>query len=396
MNEHEAAFVLSELHYSDIEIGSGVVKARCSCSNRSDRTFRVFCGSGPPGYYCHRCKNKGPLLGLIWEKILQERRPYTKALYVTNESIISNSEVRLAPGRMDYSPFGKRAVERAGAPEVPYKPVTGIQLDLNGGVVKSEPPRTYTESDFERYKVGDLSYMKDRGFTDEVLDAYQIRHNPRDHRVVFPIRDWDGVIKGVSQRLVWDKDWCHRCKASLLNDEGERHYKCPSCRKLYAKYLHSKGLRRNEVLYGEWLHEDGCIPVLVEGMTDVMNLWQHGMNPANGFLPLAVMGSHPGRWQIGRVLEKCPDVPVVVVCDRDDPANYPDLPEGVAPGDLMLEKVREYAHAREPDRRVIEVVPDRFGVDPGDLLENHVKATISFIKNSSQSKDGPRNFLLAI
>jgi hypothetical protein len=403
MNESEAAFVLAELGYANINIGNGVVKAQCPCSSRGDTTFRIICGSGHPGYFCHRCKSSGSVLGLVWSRILSEKRPYTKALYVVNESIINQSEARLVPGRMDYKPFGDRAVEKKGAPKPTYRPVVGVQLDLQGRVAKRLPPKPFREKDFQRFKRGNQQYMRGRGFTDEVIDAYEVRENPGDRRVVFPIRDWDGTIKGVSQRLVWDQDWCFRCKTSLLTGKvgpdgtPQLHYKCPKCRKLYAKYLHSKGLRRNEVLYGEWLCTDEVrAVVLVEGMTDVLNLWQHGMRPANGILVLGVMGSHPGEWQIARVLAHLPSVPVVVVRDRDDPDEHPELPEGVAPGDLMVEKVRKYVHAREPERVVFEIVPDTLKVDPGDFLENHVQVAIGVIEEVVKGGLTSGSFSLAI
>lgn len=400
MNETEAAFVILELGYTNVLMGDGIVRADCQSCMKGGRTFRVMLNGKHPGFYCHRCHDSGPLLGLVWRRIVSDGRPYTKALYVVNEAIANAEEAETKVSRLDYQPFGDRPTVKRSAKPVDHIPVTGVQLDLGGRAVSSEKAPPFTEDQIQRYPKKYPLYMLDRGFTRETMDKFDVRINAQDRRVVFPIRDWDGAPKAVSQRLVWNEDHCMRCNSSILNDDGSRMYRCKNCGKMYSKYLHSKGFRRNDVLYGEWLIQDEShdgieFVVIVEGMTDVMRVWQLGMRPENGFLPLAVMGAYPGESQIRRILSRAPWASIVVMKDWDDPSKYPDLPPGMAPGDVMVEKVREYATMIRRESRVMEITPREMGMDPGDYSEADVKIAMEAAVEWQDSGEHTGKFSIA-
>jgi len=192
--------------------------------------------------------------------------------------------------------------------------------------------------------------------------------------VVFPSRDWGGKLVGVTKRLYWPNKWCYRCKTSLIDKEASKkrgkeklHHRCPKSGLYYSKYMHSSGPWRNTVLYGEWLYGKGAIPVIVEGSTDAMNLWEKGLRPPEAS-PLGVFGAIPGKEQIGRLLEKIPEgVPVVVLADNDQA------------GDNMAMYIREFVEQIDPDRDVIiGKVPDEVK-DPGDMTQEQVQELRTWI-----------------
>lgn len=370
--------ILHELGFADVRASTGgIVKARCECSNKGDRTFVVIVGD-PPGYHCHRCKRSGSLPDMVWEAWFAGKK-VLRSMLITSahyQAWMFEEEV-IPPTRLEYIPLadkpGIKQSERSRQ-DVPVKSIYGSQLSLEGKVVIEEV-KPIDESDLSKFKDGPAAYLLERGLSKKTQEAYNVRMNPWGHRVVFPIRDWSGTLVGMSQRRVYEGPKCPKCSADI-GAGSEMKYKC-DCGTINAKYMHSKGFRKSTVLYGEWLYEIGCVPVVVEGMTDVQNLYEMGLRPPVA-LPLAVMGGSAAESQVRRLLEKFPTGPVFVIRDHDDPTKYKDLPAGKAPGDLMAEGFEAAVRMIAPDRQVVHVIPT-LGKDPGDLTRTEVSLVIDAI-----------------
>jgi hypothetical protein len=257
----------------------------------------------------------------------------------------------------------KQNQESESRPRILY----GDQLELAKIPVKA-PAFVIKESDIKRFKKGPHPYLTNRAISVETQSAYEVRDNAWANRVVFPIRAWDGELRGYSQRIAYDGPLCPKCDREIGCGKDMK-YKC-ECGALHAKYMHSKGFKRNSVLYGEWLYENGCVPVICEGMTDVQNLYEKGLRPPFA-LPLGVMGGSAARSQVQRILEKFPGKTIYIVRDHDDPEKYAELPEGKAPGDIMAETLGATIKMMSPDTEVVHLIP-KMGQDPGDLTEDQV------------------------
>jgi DNA primase len=89
---------------------------------------------------------------------------------------------------------------------------------------------------------------------------------------------------------------------------------CARCKRYSPpKYLHSKGFKRNLMLYGEHRYKldrtDGRV-YLVEGHIDVLSMWQAHYRPVN-----ATLGSWPGQPQIEKLIRD--HERIIVVGDGD-------------------------------------------------------------------------------
>lgn len=376
MNVAEAAFIVQELGATEIRIRHDKVLCSCVVHQDSNPSAAVllhrFRGAT---FHCSSCGHNESLLALIWRKIQQNKRPYTRALAAYWDSVEADA-ANGSPTRLDYKPMADRAPLRDDAPALdrPTIPwLRGTQLDLKAISTEAPEKRVFTEDDLNRYQAVHPQYMlKERAFDQETLTTWEIRDAPRIHRAVFPIRNWSGGIYGVTRRLYWTRDYCFKCKANIRKPDGEMVYACKGCGQKLAKYLHSSGMHRNEILYGEWLYKDGAIPVLVEGTTDAMRLWQHGVRPPLA-MPMALLGACPGFDQTERLFSKT-DQPVVVVRDNDPPTEQ--HPNG--PGAQTFEHLTRHAKALGDNRRIIEITP--WSKDAGDMGKAEVDVLLNALE----------------
>ena len=206
------------------------------------------------------------------------------------------------------------------------------------------------------------------------------------HRAVFPIRDWAGKIYGVTRRLYWTGDYCFRCKENIRKPNGGMMYSCKKCSMKYAKYLHSSGMHRNDILYGEWLYKENAIPVLVEGTTDAMKLWQHGVRAPLAH-PFALLGACPGFEQVVRLFKKT-DRPVVVLRDNDPPT--PEHPRG--PGAQLYVGLVSHAKKMGDSRPLFEVTP--LSKDAGGMLPDEAALLLRFLEDVAAGLQKPGRYVL--
>jgi len=108
------------------------------------------------------------------------------------------------------------------------------------------------EDDFKKYMRKIPDYAFERGLTMAQCERWEIGYDPKEMRMIIPIRDKSGKLMGVSGR-------------DLLGDRKP-------------KYKHYYGLQKERVLYGEnYLDRDKKRGYIVEGFFDVWQLEAAGL-----------------------------------------------------------------------------------------------------------------------
>jgi hypothetical protein len=203
-------------------------------------------------------------------------------------------------------------------------------------------------------------YLRDRGISDAAVAAWELGWSPWNKRVMFPVKDAAGRLVATSGRLVDPNPICRKCRQPfIVRVEGEKQV-CACGDREPAKYMHSKGFKRNRMLYGEHLKAPGeTVVYVVEGHLDAVNMWQLGYRSV-----VALFGSAPGDEQVERLVRGWSKI--VVIADGDDagrklatemqemvdervpvtavllPASMPGKRERPDPGNLTAEEARQW------------------------------------------------------
>lgn len=295
---------------------------QCSCpfsdfhKSLSDRhpSFAVRIDARKPsGWFCYTCKKRGRLHGLVGAVTKLTGRIYDQSLHdYAHRDGDTRSLIECVEG-LAWTP----AVAKVAPPPVP------VVLD---------------ESMLSRYKLHSLESMlylqgPKRRLTLETIALWALGWDDDDGRVVIPIRDEVGQLLGLSRRLVREPP------------EG----KDPP------KYLHSKGFKRDLVLFGEHRRKpDIRRGFVVEGFFDVIWLQQCGFDNA-----LAIMGSYLSGIQAQKLKAWFEDV--VIVADGD--------PAG-------LKMAEDAARVLRPEVKV-KIVPCPPGTDPNDMAQEELQDLFS-------------------
>ena len=161
-----------------------------------------------------------------------------------------------------------------------------LELSLSQALIARRRDRTAGDDGGEPlfYERGRVPrYLVDRGFTLETLRRWEVGYDPELRAAVIPVRS-GGRIVGLIRRLV---------------DPGSG-----------PKYLYSRGLRRDETLFGDWMiPADARRVVVVEGPLDAMWLDQHGHRG------VAILGSLLSARQADLILRRFWEV--VLALDPD-------------------------------------------------------------------------------
>jgi hypothetical protein len=186
----------------------------------------------------------------------------------------------------------------------------------------------------------------ERGFTREAYAEFGLGNDVKNRRWVFPVRDVDGAVVGLTARIYWNESYCFRCGTELAD-----HSHCPKCRQSYVKYKHHPGRWRRMSVFGIERVVSDVPLVIVEGTTDVLRLWQHGV-----VNPVSILGSFPSFGQIELIASHGVDVFVVgdgdaagakmnaEICEMMSRLSVNVTPvtlsDGQDPGSLSLEQTR--------------------------------------------------------
>lgn len=212
-------------------------------------------------------------------------------------------------------------------------------------------PKTVPESLLKRYNIP-TGYWAGRGFTKEVVKAFDLGSDPMNDLVTIPLRDEQGRLLGVIKRY--------------LADDIDLRYKYP------------KGFKRSLNLFASWMIEASPTDkvAICEGSLDAIRCWMAGI-PA-----VAVYGSSISPAQV-RLLRRLGVGQVVLFFDNDK--------AGKKARDLCLGKKHRVRKGKawteyEPKtdlRRwflVYDVNYKPGDSDPGDMTVKQIKKRI---KNAS-------------
>ncbi len=345
---------------------------------------------GDPIYTCLGCHESGSLRDLILDLWTQRRVNLMNWIEVVDEETsVEDAEERsksqradgLAEREQDYvyrSSAARKALRKATRsqfkPQAPGKPF----YDYKAAEIELE------EIPYARYapNAGSVPrYALDRGLTIETCKAWELGHDKYGKRLLFPMRDRKGRLVAISGRLyecpscglgppeTVSPNVCTACGETVYgNLDVDDH--CPKCDhiemkrqravcakclwKSPPKYLHSKGFKRNFILYGENRiridKTDGRLYV-VEGNADVPAMWQLGYRPV-----VATLGSWPSQNQVEKMIRDADRI--ILVADGDQagqdfatkmkklvadriPLTLKELPSGTDPNSLM-EGIEEF------------------------------------------------------
>lgn len=308
-----------------VTLGAG--KVQCCCllarwthsKGRDTRPSMVVFPKGQYGepiYSCLACHDRGSLRDLIlflWSKTGDDLFPWIEVL--DNEVEVDGALAQKKSKRARATVF--RADVKKIMPEVAVKQHEGRTFYDYQCVADAEDIPEIPWSVFEPYAGSVPRYAidppekKGRGLTIATCKAWELGHDRRGKRLLFPMRDRKGRLVAISGRL-YTEGRCTRCGEALHAREGERA-SCVLCGALESpKYLHNDGFKRNLHLYGEHRRQDktdGRVYV-VEGHIDVLVLWQLGYRPV-----VATLGSYPGSAQIEKLIASYSRI--IVVPDHD-------------------------------------------------------------------------------
>jgi hypothetical protein len=342
-------------------------KVRCSCllapwthpRGRDQKPSMVILKGrfGDPIYSCLGCHERGSLRDLLcflWMKTGISTIRHIEVLDGESETVPEGvnpavRQVRRRVSAVSFDDVQRKAIER----RLREGSEDGKPWFNPESIKKAEAVKELPWAEYEPFVGSIPRYALDRGLTVETCKEWELGHDKKMKRLLFPMRDRKGRLVAVSGRIYIDD--CPRCRLDYITIEdgvnpltGKTVYKevCPSCnREPPPKYLHSKGFIRNLHLYGEHRVQDGreCVYV-VEGHLDALLLWQWGYRPV-----VALLGSYPGESQIEKLVSYYERLIVV--------------PDGDAAGDEMAENIKAGIAWRIPV--AVRRPPDK--EDPGSL-----------------------------
>ncbi len=137
-----------------------------------------------------------------------------------------------------------------------------------------------SEEDIRQMKLLRGDFFLDRGLTKETLDFFEVGFDPKEERVVVPIRDENSILVGITGRTI-HKDFKVREIAKW------KHYKNSSINKVFFNI-------NNGINYSK---DKNHSIILCEGPSDVMYLHQNGYRNA-----VACLSNNIGNIQKGILL----------------------------------------------------------------------------------------------
>lgn len=221
-----------------------------------------------------------------------------------------------------------------------------------------------TEAKLDQYSLDFPEYGLERGITGWQVKKWDLRFDPRESRLLFPVRDDFKKLRG----------WTGR--------------DCTGQSRL--KYKHYPGLKKELVMYGaEYLQESSTRSYVVEGPMDVLRLDRMGIK--NTYSPL---GSSLSQWQMDFLNANSREI--VFVPDADGPGlKFAQVYgeklllmrdklkvgiAGVAPNPDYVQKDRGRGWAVwEPSDYRYQAIEALKGKDPGDLTDSELSEVLKSV-----------------
>jgi len=374
----------------------GADKVSCACplarwthtkGHDSHPSFVVFAKGkhGDPIYACQACHEEGSLRDLLlflwtkgrdtyyWIDVIDSDVPISDAVKHEHEARTRSEKLFLANEQFWISGFDVRKYE----PPPPASVVEAVASDSrpfydHTCLREAEAVEEIPWSEYEPYAAGVPRYALERGLTIETCKTWELGHDRRHKRLLFPIRDRGGRLVAISGRLYATScvrcggEWVSLCSECGNNEAWHESGEClvfepgrKTCIKCGEpappKYFHRKGFKRNLLLYGEHRIEDetdGRVYV-VEGHLDMMRMWQAGYRPV-----VALLGTGVGESQIEKIVAYWGDGGRVVV-----------VPDGDKAGREMATKLKKMIAGRMPISA--KALPE--GTDPGSMSDDELR-----------------------
>lgn len=335
-----------------VNVSCPVAKWRHEKGRDTNPSFGVR-SSGKPGIEpvkCFACGFSGSQLTLLYElKEHGAKVPFKAALTMLEAEEHEGSLALTAPS---FDEFKKR--------------LTVPLLEFPEELRESMEP-AYTETDVH-------PYLRERRVGPRVAALLDLRWDVHQQRIVFPIRDWDGVLRGLHGRLVVKPYWlCRKCR--LRFEKPPKGKKCPKGHgglapslpyKMYPLPGTAKGEHRNNpvVWLGEHLVDPEQPVVVVESVFDMASVLRVYDNVA---APLTASFGIPKAERFDR----CTDL--VHMFD----------------GDKAGRDGSDHLRAWLPDSRHRVVTLDD-GLDPGNLAPSQIRSMLLPLKLALRAQKNPK------
>jgi len=248
------------------------------------------------------------------------------------------------------------------------------------------------------------NYLRNRGFSDETIDYFQLGIQPKTRRLSIPLLDKANHPVSIANRALFDKAPCQSCKQMVEAKEVQkRHFDakkaekngeepidwraCPHCgaegakakiawlEGQAAKYKFLRDFDKTEFLYHQAgarkaLKDEGVVGLfVVEGYADVWAGWQSGHKAI-----VAYNGAVMSEWQARQMVEMATraEKPIILIPDFDSTGQH-----NIDPNIRKLRAVRDDVEVqvlwgvdrltyREPG-----VDEDKRCKDIGEVLQHH-------------------------
>lgn len=336
----------------------------------------VFMEDGRAYYTCLSCHERGSLRSLLLFLWTRGQDTFRWIEVLDGEVEVEKAARGAEKLKRDFRRGSRQGFDPKAV--VPTRPPLMVPTEKGKAfydykaVAEAEQIEPLSEDIYRPYAGSVPRYALERGLTIETCKEWELGHDREMKRLLFPIRDRLGRLVAISGRIYVDD--CPRCggiwirpcegcgepESAHFEEDGERRcangdtYRptrpcCAQCGMMQPpKYLHSKGFKRNSILYGEHRQEeapDGRVYV-VEGHLDMIKMWQAGYRPV-----VALLGSHPGEAQVEKLIRGWDRIVVV--------------PDGNQAGEDMGRKVMQMVASRIP----VRFVKLADGLDPGAMTE---------------------------
>jgi DNA primase len=222
---------------------------------------------GYSGFNCWTCKQKGNLTKLISRLGDLRGENYSK---IATKALIDETPE-------NFEDFDQRDMDMED-----YREISPIEATI---YLRMYPLATETPEA--------VTYLKERGVTRKAAELCDLRFDPDQKRILFPVYDWERKLYGFTGRTI------------LGSDEY------PSDK--YPKVKDYAGLPKGDLLLGEHLAQDGQPMIVVEGLFALLSIISRGVcDYAN---PVATMGSRLSEAQRDRLVDH--DSSVFMLYDGD-------------------------------------------------------------------------------
>ena len=284
----------------------------CSVSISNDEPSLVRC-------FSFNCRYKGSLYNMLKRRIAYEGNPknLTALLRKIEPTEKFGLEASLARSRKKFKDSVARSMRK-------------VSHNCNN-------KHTLPETILDKYKGSVPKYAILRGITIESCKLWELGHDKQKHRLVFPVRDFQGNLVGLTGRIIPSA----KAKLELQGVSVPKYYN-------YA------GFDKSKYLYGENLLERDKEIIICEGQIDAIITRQATGIPAVASMGEGFSGNH-----------------VKTIC-RFNPTKVIIFTDGDPPGRMAAEKIEYALRGRVP----LYLAPIKDSEDPGSMSESELNAVI--------------------